>query len=77
MEETDPYYALLSKAASTPDRYKICLVCGNIVDAELESCSYCYAFRFDTDPEHVSNTALDQATHTRSAITNIAVFAED
>ena len=77
MAASDPYYDILSSAIRTPDRYKLCVVCGNVVDAAADECSYCCAYRFECDPERVSNAALDQATRTRSAVTDCSSLAED
>lgn len=73
----DPYYAVLARAAASPSLYKVCTVCGNIVEMEASECIYCCAYRFETDAEFVSNTALDQATHTRSSVTDASAYAED
>lgn len=77
MADHDPYYALLALAARTPTRYKVCMVCGNIAEQEVDDCPYCSAYRFETDPEYVSNTALDQATHARTAVTCPSAFADE
>ena len=53
------------------------MVCGNIVEAAAEECVYCCAYRFDSDAELVSNTALDQATHARTSVTDAFAYAED
>ena len=77
MAASDIYYSLLSDAARNPSLYKLCLVCGNIVYRDQEECTYCGAYRFDSDAEHVSNSALDQATSARAAITSPGEFADD
>lgn len=76
MAASDPYYDILTAAIRTPARFKLCLVCGNVVDMEAGECTYCGAYRFDTDAERVSNAALDQATHKRTALTHTSAFEE-
>lgn len=76
MADTDPYFSLLTSALQTPERFKLCVVCGNIVDAEAEECTYCGAYRFETDPDQVSNAALDQAAHKSNALTHSMAFEE-
>lgn len=77
MPATDPYYELLTAAINDPRLYKLCLVCGNVNDTKVRECKYCSAYRFDTDPEHVSNAALDQATHERTAVTTPEMTTDD
>lgn len=73
----DPYYEILTAAIRNPSRYKQCAVCGNIADKDMEECIYCCAYRFETDPEKVSNAALDQATNPRKAVTHSLPLAEE
>ncbi len=54
-----------------PSSYKICLVCGAIVDRSAASCPDCYAYRFDEDPERVANRALDLATRPQTAVSHL------
>ena len=77
MATSDPYFDILASAIRNPKRYKLCMVCGNIVDNEAEECIYCCAYRFESDPERVSNAALDQATHPRHSVTSAAPLGED
>lgn len=76
MAASDPYFDILISAVRNPKRYKLCAVCGNVVDNEADACVYCCAYRFVTEPDLVSNAALDQATHTRSAVTSTAHLVE-
>lgn len=71
MPKKDAYYTMLTEAAAHPEGFKVCAVCGNIAEAALKICPHCTAYRFETDPEHVSNTAIDQAMHERTAIVNL------
>lgn len=77
MATPDPYFELLTSAIRNPSRYKLCEVCGNIVELEAEECIFCSAYRFECDPEHVSNAALDQATHPRTSVTTSAPLSDD
>ncbi len=54
-----------------PSSYKICLVCGAIVDRSASSCPDCYAYRFDADPERVANKALDLAARPQTAVSHL------
>lgn len=54
-----------------PSSYKICLICGSIVDAELSSCPDCFGYRFDTDPTHVADEALDMANNAPRAVSHL------
>lgn len=60
---------VLTSAVNTPEEYKLCVVCGNIVEKSIIECNYCSAYRFETDPEQVSNAALDLARHPNSSVT--------
>lgn len=77
MAASDPYFTILTSAIRDPKRYKLCLVCGNIVDKEAEECIYCCAYHFETDPEKVSNGALDRATKARQGFLSIANLNKD
>lgn len=77
LPDNDSYYGVLVRAAGSPAQYKVCLVCGNIVEEDVEECTYCCAYRFVTDPDYVSNVALDQATHPRHAITDLDLYEGD
>lgn len=77
MAQADAYYSILTSAAHAPEGYKVCTVCGNIAESAAAECPYCSAYRFVDDPEHVTNTALDQATHMRTAVTDPSMYDED
>ncbi len=51
--------------------YKLCTVCGGIVDRSADICPDCYAYRFDVDSDHVSNAALDLATKPQTAVSHL------
>lgn len=58
---------ILNDAAS----YKLCVVCGAIVDKEADSCPDCLAYRFDINPEHVMNQALELGANGSQAISHL------
>ena len=60
-----------------PESYKVCAVCGAIVDKTQPSCPDCYAYRFDPDPAHVANAALDLATRNSHAVSHLDLTLED
>ncbi len=77
MDKSDPYYEVLTEALEDPDSYKVCTVCGCIAEESDDSCPYCYAYRFYTDPEVVSNTALDQLARPFNQVTDSISSAYD
>lgn len=77
MPKTDAYYNVLTSAAHHPEEYKVCAVCGNIAESTVSECPYCSAYRFEDDPELVTNTALDQVTHPRTAVMNPTLYMEE
>lgn len=62
---------IATTVANDPTSYKLCEVCGAIVDKNADACPDCSAYRFDEDPEHVSNAALDLGAHGSSAISHL------
>lgn len=62
--------------SSDPSSYKICLVCGSIVDKDEETCPDCFAYRFDTDEEHVENAALDLAIRPQAAVSHLDLMPD-
>ncbi len=54
-----------------PASYKLCLVCGAIVDRSADTCPDCYAYRFDESSEHVANKALDLAARPQTAVSHL------
>lgn len=77
MTETDYYYSILTSAAHEPGDYKVCAVCGNLAEAKARECPYCAGYRFDMERDHITNIALDQATHARTAVIDTALYEED
>lgn len=62
---------IATTVANDPGSYKLCAVCGAIVDKNADSCPDCAAYRFDEDEEHVVNAALDLGAHGSSAISHL------
>ena len=54
-----------------PESYKICSLCGGIVDRSADICPDCSGYRFDTDRESVANRALDLAAKRSEAVTHL------
>lgn len=54
-----------------PHSYKICVVCGAIVDRAVDSCPDCLAYRFDEDATHVADHALDMAVRPQTAVSHL------
>ena len=77
MPKTDSYYTLLTQAAHSPEGFKVCCVCGNIMDKAATECPFCSAYRFVDDPEYVTNSALDLVTHPRTAVVTPTQYEED
>lgn len=62
--------------ANDPTSYKLCAVCGAIIAKDAASCPDCYAYRFDEDPAHVEDAALDLATKPRMAVSHFDLMPE-
>lgn len=62
--------------ANDPSSYKLCAVCGAIVDKAATSCPDCYAYRFDADPGHVADAALDLAVKPQTAVSHFDLMPE-
>lgn len=62
MTSKEKYFKMLADAAGNPKAYKVCHVCGCVVDKHAAECPHCSAYRFNEDSDFVSNTALDQAS---------------
>ncbi|MBR5895736.1 MAG: hypothetical protein IKZ13_09375 [Akkermansia sp.] len=62
--------------ANDPASYKLCAVCGSIVDKSAVSCPDCYAYRFDHDTSHVADAALDLAIKPRTAVSHFDLMPE-
>ncbi len=54
-----------------PSSYKLCCICGAVVDRNSATCPDCYAYRFDDNPEHVANKALDLAARPQTAVSHL------
>lgn len=62
--------------ANDPASYKLCEICGSIVDKAAPSCPDCYAYRFDCDPSHVADSALDFAVTPRTSVSHFDLMPE-
>ncbi len=54
-----------------PGSYKICVVCGAIVDKAVDACPDCLAYRFDDNAAHVADHALDMAVRPQTAVSHL------
>ncbi len=62
--------------SNDPTSYKLCVVCGAIVDKTAGTCPDCYAYRFDTDPSHVEDAALDLVVKPQRAVSHFDLMPE-
>ncbi len=62
---------IATTVANDPAGYKLCEVCGAIVDKNADSCPDCSAYRFDENPERVVNAALDLGAHGSAAVSHL------
>lgn len=62
---------IATTVAQDPTAYKICLVCGGIVDKNADSCPDCLGYRFDDDTERVMNRAIDLGSRPHQAVTHL------
>lgn len=67
---------IATTVSNDPTSYKLCAVCGSIVDKSAATCPDCYAYRFDTDPAHVADAALDLAIKPRRAVCHFDLMPE-
>lgn len=67
---------IATTVANDPASYKLCAVCGAIVDREVGSCPDCYAYRFDMDVSHVADAALDLAVLPQMAVSHFDLMPE-
>lgn len=72
-----PYAETLVSSLQTPEDYKVCVVCGHVVEKLIDTCSHCGAYRFEADPSLVSNTALTHLTNSRSCISDFGELDDD
>lgn len=62
---------IATTVANDPGSYKLCMVCGAIVDKTADICPDCMAYRFDTDIEHIANRALDLGRAPSQAVSHL------
>lgn len=62
---------IATTVAQDPTSYKLCLVCGAIVDKGVDTCPDCMAYRFDENAEHVMNRAIDLGSRPWQAISHL------
>lgn len=60
-----------------PTSYKLCTVCGAIVDKSADTCPDCYAYRFDENPQAVADAALDLAIKPQTAVSHLDLIPEN
>lgn len=65
---------IATTVVNDPTSYKLCAVCGAVVDKEAPVCPDCAAYRFDANPEHVQNRALDLGARPQTAVTHLDVL---
>jgi len=56
---------------SDPKSYKVCKICGSISDKEAPICPDCYAYRFNSNPKHVTEKAIDLAAFPQQAVSHL------
>ena len=61
---------IATTVVNDPANYKLCMVCGAIVDKASATCPDCLAYRFDADPAAVADRALDYAAHPQHAVSH-------
>lgn len=59
MAERDPYFIMLDQVLQKPEDYKVCLVCGNVMEFLPKFCPYCAGYRFEKNPDFVVSRALE------------------
>lgn len=60
-----------------PTSYKVCLVCGAIVDKAVDACPDCLAYRFDSNAARVADLALDMAVRPQTAVGHLDMTNSD
>lgn len=66
-----------STIVNNPQAYKICLICGSIVDSMTPVCPDCGAYRFNDDPDDVMNQALTLASEPEKTISRFDLDADE
>lgn len=64
------YKEIATTVVNDPTSYKLCEVCGAIVDKASPTCPDCLAYRFDSDPGRVADRALDLASKPQNAVSH-------
>ncbi|MBQ5666352.1 MAG: hypothetical protein IKV13_05300 [Akkermansia sp.] len=64
------YKEIATTVVNDPTNYKLCVVCGAIVDKESPTCPDCLAYRFDDSPSRVADRALDLASKPQNAVSH-------
>lgn len=62
------YKEMANTILQDPRSYKVCAVCGAIVDKGVDVCPDCYAYRFINDPAVVSDKAIDLGALPHTAV---------
>ncbi len=64
------YKEIATTVVNDPTNYKLCMVCGAIVDKASPTCPDCLAYRFDDNPATVADRALDLAAKPQNAVSH-------
>ena len=64
------YKEIATTVVNDPTSYKLCMVCGAIVDKNSATCPDCLAYRFDTNPSAVADRDLDLAARPQHAVSH-------
>ncbi|MBQ2813902.1 MAG: hypothetical protein IJE66_02700 [Akkermansia sp.] len=65
---------MATTVANDPGSYKICQVCGAIVDKAADTCPDCSGYRFDEDTDNVVGRALLLGARGSSAISHLDIM---
>lgn len=68
---------MASTIVNSPHAYKICLICGGIVDSMTPVCPDCGAYRFNDTPDDVMNQALTLASEPEKTISRFDLDADE
>ena len=64
------YKEIATTVVNDPANYKVCMVCGAIVDKASPTCPDCLAYRFDSSPGYVTDRAVDMAAKPQNAVSH-------